>query len=47
MKNKASSPAYLIVLALLGSVLLTACGDGGGGGSTLVDRVDSEEMKND
>ncbi len=33
MKNKASSPAYLIVLAALGSVLLTACGGGGGGAS--------------
>ena len=31
MKNKTSSPGYLIVLALLASVLLTACGGGGGG----------------
>ena len=38
MKNKTSTPIYLIVLAFLASVLLTACGGGGsaapsGGGS--------------
>ena len=32
MKNKTSTPIYLIVLAFLALVSLTACGGGGGGG---------------